>query len=149
MDASPAPLDGAVAPPDRTAMAPHMPGSPLRSPLITAVARCWRVARDERENAQKCLYALLRPVGLGVLAPVFDSLLSLCESALGRRIATGGTGAASADERLLLGMLDGSTPRHDCLRCEAGKASALDCAICSTRIMLTLAIDDRHWMAVG
>lgn len=142
MHPAPLPADSGVAPgpPDR---------SPVRSTLITTVARCWRVARDERENAQKCLYALLRPVGLGVLAPVFDSLFSLCESALGRPIATGLRGPASADEQLVLGMLDGSRPRRDCLTCDAGKASALDCAICSTRIMLTLAVDDQRRMAIG
>ncbi|MGN7158421.1 hypothetical protein [Sphingomonas sp. SAFR-052] len=142
MPPAPPPADRGITPgqPDR---------SPVRSTLITTVARCWRVARDEGENAQKCLYALLRPVGLGVLAPVFDSLFSLCESALGRPIATGLRGPASADERLVLGMLDGSRPRRDCLTCDAGKASALDCAICSTRIMLTLAVDDQRRMAIG
>lgn len=142
MDSNPPPRENTAAP-------MGIAQSPLRSSLITAVARCWRAARDERENAQKCLYALLRPVGLGVLAPVFDSLFSLCESALGRKIATGRRAVASADERLLLGMLDGSRPRRDCLHCDKGKASALDCAICSTRIMLTLAIDDRRRIAVG
>lgn len=142
MDSSPSPPDNAAAPAGAAR-------SPLRSSLITAVARCWRTARDERENAQKCLYALLRPAGLDVLAPVFDSLFSLCENALGRKIATGRRTVASADERLVLGMLDGSRPRRDCLRCDAGKASALDCAICSTRIMLTLAVDDRSRTAAG
>ena len=85
-------------PPADRGITPGQPGqSPVRATLITTVARCWRVARDEGENAQKCLYALLRPVGLGVLAPVFDSLFSLCESALGRPIATGLRGAASAE----------------------------------------------------
>ncbi len=116
--------------------------SPVRAALVTDAARCWRIARDAQESAQACLYELLRPVGLGVLAPVFDSLLTLCESALGRPIATGRALRASADERLLLGMLDGSRSRRECLNCDAGKASALDCAICSTRIMMALAVDD-------
>lgn len=149
MDNSPPPPRNAAALGGATTAPAGAAPSPLRSSLITAVARCWRTARDERENAQKCLYALLRPVGLGVLAPVFDSLFSLCESALGRKIATGRRAVASADERLLLGMLDGSRPRRDCLQCDRGKASALDCAICSTRIMLTLAVDDRRRIAVG
>ncbi len=135
--------------PPRTVAAPAgSMRSPIRSALVTTIARCWRTARDERENAQNCLYALLRPVGLDVLAPVFDSLFSMYESALGRPIATGRRGSASADERLVLGMLDGTRPRRDCLQCDAGRASALDCAICSTRIMLALAIDDRRRMAV-
>ncbi|WP_156360049.1 hypothetical protein [Sphingomonas sp. Leaf10] len=142
-------MHAALPPADSIVTHTHSDRATVRSTLITAVARCWRVARDERENAQKCLYALLRPVGLGVLAPVFDSLFSLCESALGRPIATGLRGPASADEQLVLGMLDGSRPRRDCLNCDAGKASALDCAICSTRIMLTLAVDDQRRMAIG
>lgn len=142
-------MDTAPSPPRNVAAPAGSKRSPVRSALVTTIARCWRTARDERENAQNCLYALLRPVGLGVLAPVFDSLFSMYESALGRPIATGRRGSASADERLVLGMLDGTRPRRDCLQCDAGRASALDCAICSTRIMLTLAIDDRRRIAVG
>lgn len=121
------------------------PSAPAFNPgswLISEAARCWRIARDEGKSAQHSLYQLLKPLELGVLAPVFDSLMSLCEAALGRHIQTGNTAAASADECLLLGLLDGSKSRRACINCEAGAASALDCAICSTRIMLALATGD-------
>lgn len=47
----------------------------------------------------------------------------------------------SADEHLLLGLLDGSRPRRACIDCAEGAASALDSPICSTRIMMTLTLD--------
>ena len=105
--------------------------------LVTAAARCWRGARDGGEPIQQALHAMLTPHDRGMLAPVFDSLLTLCEAALGRRITVGGV-TLSDDEHLLLGLLDGSMPRRACIDCAEGAASALDCAICSTRIMMAL-----------
>jgi hypothetical protein len=105
--------------------------------LVTAAARCWRVARDGGEPIQQSLHAMLAPHDCGMLAPVFDSLMTLCEAALGRPITVGGV-ALSEDERLLLGLLDGSKCRRVCIECAEGPASALDCAICSTRIMMGL-----------
>lgn len=112
--------------------------------LVPAAARCWRAARDRGVSAQQRLHALLAGQHGDMLAPVFDSLMTLCEAALGRRIAVGGQGGQSdaglsEDESLLLGLLDGSRQRRACLACAEGAASALDCAICSTRIMMTLA----------
>ena len=106
--------------------------------LVTAAVRCWRDARDSGAPVQQRLHAMLSDDDCGMLAPVFDSLMSLCETALGRKIAVGGT-ALSDDEHLLLGLLDGSKPRS-CINCPEGTASALDCAICSTRIMMALTI---------
>lgn len=104
--------------------------------LVTAAARCWRSARDSGARAQQQLHALLAPVGGDMLAPVFDSLMTLYETALGRRITVGEARALSRDEHLLLGLLEGTTPRHSCVHCTEGAAGALECAICSTRIML-------------
>ena len=112
---------------------------PVPRELVTAAARCWRSARDSGARAQQHLHALLAPVGGDMLAPVFDSLMTLYESALGRRIAVGKTKALSRDERLLLGLLEGTLPRRSCVRCTEGAAGALECAICSTRIMLRCA----------
>lgn len=89
---------------------------PDSAELVTAAARCWRRARDGGEPVQQSLHAMLEPHDCGVLAPVFDSLMALCEAALGRRIAVGGAGL-SGDERLLLGLLDGSRPRRACIDC--------------------------------
>lgn len=113
--------------------------------LVTTATRCWRAARDDGGPVQQRLHALLAPRDCGMLAPVFDSLASLCEAALGRPITVGRSAELSNDERLLIGLLDGSKPRHACIDCAEGAASALDCAICSTRIMIALTIrpDDR------
>lgn len=111
--------------------------SPDSAELVTAAVRCWRKAHDGGEPVQQSLHRMLEAHDYGMLAPVFDSLMALCEAALGRRIAVGGAGL-SEDERLLLGLLDGSRPRRACIDCEQGAASALDCAICSTRIMMAL-----------
>lgn len=107
--------------------------------LVAGAARCWRVARDSGEPVQRCLYALLNPLDYGMLSPVFDSLMTLCEAALGRKIMVGAAARLSDDEHLLLGLLDGSRQRRACIDCAPGAASALDCAVCSTRIMLALA----------
>jgi len=113
---------------------------PLVSIEITTVAiRCWRLARDAGAPVQRRLYDALARFEAGVLAPVFDALLGACEAALGRRIEAGTSIARSADERLVLAMLDGSQAARGSVGCDAGTASVLDGAIRSTRIMLSLA----------
>jgi len=116
---------------------PSLPG-PGR--LVVTVARCWRAARDlgAPVQVQQRLHAMLAPLHCDMLAPVFDSLMTLCEATLGRKIAVGGA-ALSEDERLLLGLLDGSESRRAGIDCATGAASALDCAVRSTRLMLGLA----------
>lgn len=131
----------------------HMPvhgGEPLpgADELVTAAARCWRAAHDRGEPVQPRLHALLSRHDCGLLAPVFDSLMTLYEAALGRPVAVGGTAGLSEDEHLLLGLMDGSRPRRACLDCPQGAASALDCAICSTRIMMTLTMGRPPWRRV-
>jgi hypothetical protein len=108
--------------------------------IIVEAARCWRNARDTGESVQPCLYNTLVPHNCEMLAPVLDSLMSLCEDALGRPVAVGDARALSSDEHLLLGLIDGSKPRHACIDCPEGAATRLDCAICSTRIMMDLTI---------
>jgi hypothetical protein len=119
---------------------PPSPDDAAHRSLLVEAARCWRNARDTGQSVQPCLYKILASHNCEMLAPVFDSLMHLCEDALGRPVAVGETAALSGDEHLLLGLLDGSKPRHACIDCAEGAASALDCAICSTRIMMGLAI---------
>ncbi len=125
--------------------APVLRPAPLPSyaTLITTVARCWRLARIQGESGQQRLHALLAPLDMGLLAPVFDSLMTLCEAAFGRPLLVGEARALSRDETVLLGLIDGSRSRRSCVNCAAGTATALDCAICSTRIMLRMAITGR------
>ncbi|WP_137680752.1 hypothetical protein [Aurantiacibacter suaedae] len=108
----------------------------LHRTLLVEAARCWRNARDEGEPPQPFLFTILASHRCEMLAPVFDSLMHLCESALGRALVVGRSVELSGDEHLLLGLVDGSKPRRVCIDCAAGPATALDCAICSTRIMM-------------
>ncbi|GEM_PF-1067792 len=106
--------------------------------MVAVAAHCWRAARDAGAPAQRRLYMLLSRQGHGMLAPAFDSLMTLYEAALGRRIATD-CAAPSRDERPLLSLIDGSTSRLASIDCAEGPAAALDCAIRSTQIMIALA----------
>lgn len=112
---------------------------PLRTDaLVTAVARRWRSARDRGLPVQARLFALLSPRNWEMLVPAFDSLMALSESAMRRPIATGTGRELTGDEAMLIGLIDGSVPRRDCIDCGVGPASALDSAIRSTRIMMAL-----------
>ena len=119
---------------------PPAPEATAAPAILIDAARCWREARDTGQAVQPCLYRTLSFHDVEMLAPVFDSLMTLCEAALGRPIAIGEASTLSEDEHLLLGLLDGSRPRRACLHCPESAATALDCAICSTRIMMGLAL---------
>ncbi|MCB2079471.1 MAG: hypothetical protein KDE55_17465 [Novosphingobium sp.] len=106
--------------------------------LLVGALRCWRRARDRRAAVQHCLYQMLDPQDQGMLAPVFDSLMTLFEAALDRPIRAGDPESRSDDERLLLGLLNGKHIRRACINCPEGAGSSLDCALCSTRILLAL-----------
>jgi hypothetical protein len=110
--------------------------------LLIEAARCWRDARDTGELSLPSLSAMLAAHDGAMLAPVLDSLCLFYEAALGRPMAVGEALALSEDEHLLLALLDGSEPGR-CLDCPEGTASAFACALCSTRIMLALNLDQR------
>lgn len=119
---------------------PLSPEAAAPAAILIDAARCWRDARDAGRSVQPSLFKTLSRSDCEVLAPVLDSLMMLCEAALGRSFATGSEARISEDEHLLLGLIDGSKLRHACIDCAEGTASALDCAICSTRIMMGLMI---------
>lgn len=106
--------------------------------LIDAI-RSWRGARDGHRSIQPCLARTLDAHGCALLAPLMDSLIRFYEAALGRPIMIGGAAMVSEDEHLLVGLVNGSASRA-CLGCPEGAANALHCALCSTRIMLALAL---------
>lgn len=114
-------------------------GETIDASLVVDAIRVWSSARDLREPLQPSLFAALAARGGGVLAPVFDSLMTLCETALGRRLRPGRDDGRSADERLLLELLVGAVPARARLGCAEGIATAFDAALRSTRIMLKLA----------
>ena len=109
--------------------------------IVVSVARRWRTARDYGEPVQQHLHALLSPRDWGMLSPAFDSLLTLWEQAIARRLSTGYGQALSRDERTLLGFLDGTVQPRWAVACSAGAERALDVAIRSTRVMMMAHID--------
>lgn len=112
--------------------------APLSAELVAAAARCWRAARDRGAPVQQRLHAMLAGYGQDMLAPVFDSLIALCEAALGRRIVVGEAAALSGDEALLVGMLDGSRWCEVARGVPDGTVAALATAVRSARVMLKL-----------
>jgi len=112
------------------------------STLLIDAARCWRSARDAGDPAQPSLTRVLRKYASEMLAPCLDSLMSLSQAALGRPLRVGDRRAISADERLLLELFSGAKNSRTCMDCGAGLATALDCALCSARIMVELARTD-------
>ena len=122
------------------------------SESLLATFRCWRQARDSGDAVQPSLFAVLSRHGYEVLAPVFDSLLSLYEAVQGRRLVTGEENALSCDEITLLGMLasplDGRPAMLDSVDREGpGLAGVLRHALYSTRLMLRLA--ERNAVAIA
>jgi len=118
--------------------APPFLGSVSTSSLLIDAARCWRNARDAGWPAQPSLAGILREHCAEMLAPCLDSLMSLSQAALGRPFRVGKGGAISTDEHLLLDLVAGAKPPPACLDCPREIATALDCALCSTRIMITM-----------
>lgn len=115
------------------------------SDSLLAAFRCWRQARDSGDAVQPSLFAVLSRQGHEILAPVLDSLLSLYETVLGRRLVTGEPGNLSVDEIALLGLLAGSAGIASADRSPAsadgqgeGLAGVLGHALASTRFMLRL-----------
>ena len=115
--------------------------------LVLQSARIWRAARDASQPVQPSIFVILRRYGCGVLAPVFDSLMTLCEAALGRRLRVGGGRTMSDDEHLLLDLLETPSRVRTRVSCDDGPAAALGCALSSTRFMIALALD--HRPAIG
>jgi hypothetical protein len=113
----------------------------IRETLITTMvrdaARCWRGARDENRSVMPCLTETLRISGNEMLAPVFASLLGICEAAFVRPLAVGSGPSLSEDEtRLSAWLADGHGMK------DSGPPSdpngLLATAIRSTRIMLAM-----------
>jgi len=110
------------------------------SAILVDAARCWREARDGGQSVQPCLSRTLEQYDCTMLTPVLDSLCSFYEAALGRPMTVGHALTLSDDEHLLLGLVDGSKP-YQFLVCARGISATLACALCSTRVMLALTLD--------
>lgn len=121
-----------------SAFAPPTSWISAHAGLIVEAVRCWRSARDEAAPAQRRLYAHLAPREHGLLAPVFDGLLTIVEAATCRRFVAGEGTRPSSDEHRLLDLLDGADPAS-AIRCP-NLASALVAALRSARFMLALVV---------
>lgn len=119
---------------------PPLQGATRATDILVGAARCWREARDSGRSIQPALAQRLARHDCAILAPVLDSLIRFYESALDRAIAVGDTMRLSEDEHLLIGLIDGSRSLACCIDCPDRAAGALDCALCSTRIMLALTL---------
>ncbi len=108
--------------------------------MLVEAIRCWSAARFAGDPVQPRLCRVLVDYDCAMLAPVLDSLIHLYEIGLGRPVKAGDGPIISDDEHLLLDLIDGRFSRNSCLVCDAGIACALDCAICSARIMMALAV---------
>lgn len=122
---------------------PQTLGSPkVPLPLLVGALRCWRHARDRGEAVQPCLTNQLHHPQSELLAPVFASLMDLCEVALARPLRVGASATLSPDEDMVLGLVNGSLKRGACIHGNEEAASALDCALCSTRVMVAQTLAD-------
>ncbi|WP_343610726.1 hypothetical protein [Novosphingobium sp.] len=110
------------------------------TPMLVDAIRCWSEARLTGQAVQPSLTRVLGDHDCIMLTPVLDSLIHLYEIGLGRPLRAGDGPDISEDEHLLLDLIDGRFSRKACLSCDKEIASALDCAICSTRIMMALSI---------
>jgi len=111
--------------------------SPTAVWTVIDSARHWRIARDAGDPVQPSLYRRLERFGAGLLAPVFDSVMTLFEAGFRRRFRAGSPLEIgfSRDERHLVALLEGA--RTDAIeRFEPSLASAMRIALNSARIML-------------
>lgn len=107
---------------------------PIGRDVVIDALRCWRHARDNGLAVLPSLAQALSARDCAMIGPVLASLLQFYEGALGRPIMLD-----AHDEAMLLSLLDGSRP-CTCIDCPEPAGRALDCALCSTRIMLALVL---------
>jgi hypothetical protein len=128
---------------ERETMQPDPAQIGLSQALIVKAMRRWRAARDDHAPVQPEVHAVLTPSGLEMFTPVFDSLMTLCEACLGRRLRTGRSSAPSPDETLFCRLLRSAGEEA---RGPRGSArphpDAFVCALRSAMIMLQLALSD-------
>ena len=121
--------------------APEATMTPLYEALLLGAVRARAAAREARQPIQVALSQLPALGGAKILSPVLDSLVRFYEAALGRRMAVGSDEAASRDESLLLDLIGSRTTSAECLDCSAVAGAGLDCALCSTRVMLEMSAE--------
>jgi hypothetical protein len=73
--------------------------------MIVEAIRWWEAAKKSGLARQPRLYQTLADYRLEILAPAFDSLMTIFEAAMKRPIIVGTDCYPSADESVLIGML--------------------------------------------
>jgi hypothetical protein len=117
--------------------------SPAAVWTVIDSARNWRIARDVGDPVQPSLYRRLERFGAGLLAPVFDSVMSLFEAGFRRRFRAGNLLdiGFSRDEHQLVALLEG-TDATAFEQFDPSLASAMRIALHSARIMLLSVIGE-------
>jgi len=117
--------------------------SPAAVWTIIDSARNWRIARDAGDQVQPSLYRRLERFGVGLLAPVFDSVMTLFEAGFRRRFRAGNLLdiGLSHDEHHLLALLEGADASA-IERFDPNLASTMRIALGSARIMLLSVIGE-------
>jgi hypothetical protein len=109
--------------------------------LIMTAARCWRTARDAGEPVQPSLYAALTPYGYEMLAPIFDSLMTLGEACLCWPLGQDCPFRKEQDGALICELLaePSRLARTNFGRLpDEGMIHAFNCALISAKIMMRL-----------
>jgi cytochrome P450 len=117
--------------------------SPAAVWTIIDSARNWRIARDAGDPVQPSLYRRLERFGAGLLAPVFDSVMSLFEAGFRRHFRAGNLLdiGFSRDEHHLVALLEGTDATAFELF-DPSLAGAMRVALHSARIMLLSVIGE-------
>src|SRR5262245_3274041 len=111
--------------------------------LITDALRDWHDAQQTGRPVMPHLFASLHGPHCAFLAPVLHSLFRVYRAALNRPPVIGQSEGLSEDETLLLSLVSSPDLSREKLDCPAGVALGFDCALCSARIMLAWAFEDR------
>jgi hypothetical protein len=115
----------------------------LSAPFITKALRYWHRASRAGIPVMPFLFGALGGQSCALLSPVLDSLFRFYEAALERPLVIGDAERLSDDESLLLVLVSHPELSGHRLACPSGIVEGLDCALCSARIMLAVALEER------
>jgi hypothetical protein len=111
--------------------------SPFALFLFLKAMRCWTEAQRARKPALPELHARLGHLDFPQLLPAIDSLLTISQALLDRRLRTGSGTTLTRDENLLIDLLQGrpvSSLAHIC-------SDAMACTFCSALRSVQILMD--------
>lgn len=121
--------------------------SPSALYILLDAMRCWASARRTHQPVMARLHARLRRYGCEQLSPALDSLLRLGEQVIGHGLRTGRGPRLTADENLLMDLLQARWAAPVPYACSDAIACAFCYAVRSTQILLAQALDGRRAQA--